>query len=217
MRSPLSSAGPARGLSLLVSGVTLLLAADLAPAAEFVIVSGDKRNSVLFESKAPAESFEGKSSKIAGRVECDPANLGDSLSVSIEVDAASLDTGIGLRNEHMRKNHLHTDQFPKIEFTGVHLLPTGMDAAKTPRPAALVAGQAVSVAVAGTFTLHGVSRRIEAPAIVTWNTEGGRSSLRIVSKFQIHLADYSIPRPQFLVMKLDEIQRITFDVVAEAR
>ena len=84
------------------------------------------------------------------------------------------------------------------------------------RPAALIAGQTTTVGVEGTFELHGVARRIQVPAEVTWSNEGGVSQVHIVSKFNVKLSDFEIPRPQFLVMKLDEVQRITFDVTAKA-
>lgn len=186
-----------------------------ALAARFTIESGAKGNSVRFESKAPAESFDGKTSKITGTIEFDPAALGDSITVNLEVDAASLDTGIAIRNGHMRKNHLHTDRFPKIIFRGARILTSAPGMPDTKRAAALVAGQTAIVGVEGTFELHGVARRIQVPAEVTWSNEGGVSQVHIVSKFTVKLSDFEIPRPQFLVMKLDEVQRITFDVTAK--
>ncbi len=200
---PRRTVGPLLAVELLLA-VGLLLSADRADAARFAVTPGAETNSVRFESKAPAESFDGKSRQISGTIDCDPTALGDSIGIAIEVDAASLDTGIGLRNQHMRDNHLHTKQYPKITFTGGRLLPG--------HPGALPAGEPVEVTVAGNFTLHGVTQRFEVPAQVTWNA--AEKALHVVASFQVKLSAFNIPRPQFLVMKLDEVQRITFDVVA---
>ena len=43
------------------------------------------------------------------------------------------------------------------------------------------------------------------------STESGQE-IHVVARFEIKLSDYEIPRPQFLIMKLDEVQRITVDI-----
>jgi hypothetical protein len=45
--------------------------------------------------------------------------------------------------------------------------------------------------------------------------QGG--ALHVVTHFKIKLPDYSIPRPQFLVMKLDEVQSVTVDLTARPK
>ena len=89
-----------------------------------------KDNEVVFVSKATVESFEGRTREAVGSIELDPAALPDSLALRVQVDVATLDTGIALRNRHMRENHLHTDRFPHATFTGVKILEgAGMSAA----------------------------------------------------------------------------------------
>ena len=53
---------------------------------------------------------------------------------------------------------------------------------------------------------------------LTWTPASGANpeSLRAVTRFDVKLSDYDIKRPQFLVMKLDEVQHVTFDVTAYA-
>lgn len=186
--------------------VAAMLGVSVAPAraAHFTIDPKADGNLVKFLSKAPAESFEGKSKQIAGSIDIDPTALGDSITVSVEVDVMTLDTGLALRNTHMRDNHLEPKKYPKIRFTGATLL--------AGHPGSLASGQTASLNIAGTFDLHGVQRRIEVPVEVTWDQ--AEKSLHVIANFQVKLADYQIPRPQFLVMKLDEVQRITFDVTA---
>ena len=188
-------------------GIAVLVAAFLAvagPAAaeRFVITPGSKDNLVKFESHAPMESFEGKTRSVVGELEFDPADLPDSAVVRIEVDLADLDTGIGIRNRHMRKNHLETDEYPKAVFRGGRILD----------PSATALGpEPVTLKLAGTFELHGITRDITVDAEITRNEDG---SIHVVSRFEVKLSDYEISRPKFLMLKLDEVQKITIDVKA---
>lgn len=200
LASFLAPAGRAFIFLLVVS----IEAVPAALAAEYTIEPGGS-NFVEFVSKAPVETVTGKTQQITGRIDADPSALGDSIEVVIEVDLASLDTGIGLRNRHMRENHLHTDRYPKAVFRGGRISGASHQTVET--------GRATTFRIAGDFELHGVRRRIEAPVEATLRPDG---SLRAVVRFEVRLPDYDIPRPQFLVMRLDELQRITLDVTARA-
>lgn len=202
MRSTLASA--AMGLGL---GVLLLHGIGTARAAmhTYRITPGDETE-VVFQSSAPLETFEGSTDQVEGAIVLDPEALGDSLTVEISVDLASLDTGIGLRNRHMRENHLHTERFPEAVFRGASL--------RGELPDRLASGETVTVRAAGSFSLHGVTRRMETDVRLTLD-EAGRT-LRIETEFEVFLEDHEIPRPKMLFMKLDEKQKVRLVAVAEA-
>ncbi len=183
-----------RTLSLCVA----LLAASPAQAERFEIVPG-KPNLVRFESRAPLESFEGKTEQVRGEIEVSFDTLA-AMSVRVEVDMASLDTGIAIRNRHMRDNHLHTGKFPRAVFRGGTV--TGASA--------LAPGGTARFALAGTLELHGVQKPVEAAVEMTRGTAG----LQITARFSVKLPDFEIPRPKFLVMQLDEVQRVSVFLVA---
>jgi len=185
--------------------LVLTLLATAGHAARYSFVSGSKHTEVTFESKAPAETVRGSTREIQGMVELDPAALADSITVEITVNLASLDTGIDLRNQHMRENHLHTDEYPVVVFRGARL----HDA-----PAKLVPEEPVTVEARGFLTLHGVTRELSCPVELTLGEE--ERTLRVRAEFFVMLADFAIPRPKVLFLKLDEKQRIVFDAVAEA-
>jgi len=170
-----------------------------ARAAEFIVKPGSE-NKVVFVSKATIESFEGKTHKLEGRIAVDPGAVSDSITVHLEVDLASLDTGIAKRNRHMRENHLETDQFPRAVFDGAAVL--------GPAGAKLEAGKPVSFDVEGTFTLHGVSRRLRVAAEVTYTPQGSGGRLAFRTRFPVALPDYAIRRPEFLFLKLSETQEV---------
>ena len=179
-----------------------LLGAVPALSADYTIIPGGK-NQVVFLSTATLESFEGKTRQVSGSVSLDPANLADSIGVRIEVDLASLDTGISLRNKHMRENHLETDTYPKVVFEGARILKASSRS--------LEPGKVVHTRISGRFDLHGVKRTIEVPVDVTQAKDG---SLNVTAKFDVPLADYNIDRPSFLLLKLNETQHITLTVTA---
>ena len=185
-----------------------LLAGASGPAtAEQFLVRAGKENKVVFVSKASMESFQGKTNKLEGTIDVNPANLGDSITVHLEVDMASMDTGLPMRNRHMRENHLETAKYPKAIFDGA--------AVRGPAGAALEPGKAKPFDIEGTFTLHGVSRRLRIRISATYAPQPkGRISFQ--TTFPVLLADYEISRPQFLFLKLAESQEVRVSGVATA-
>lgn len=198
----------ARDTSGLVLGFCVVLTMSALPASAdtYTITPEAPGNEVVFLSKAPMESFEGTTRHLSGSIRLDPRALGDSITVEVSVDLATLDTGIGLRNTHMRENHLHTDRYPEAVFRGASLLGDA--------PAQLEAGVPVTLAISGSFALHGIVRRIEVPVTLIWRPEA--RVLEATTTFEVFLEDYEIPRPKMLFMKLNEKQIVTVQVRAEA-
>ena len=179
--------------------LALGLAAVAAGAAEFKVAPGGK-NQIVFLSKAPIESFEGRTRHIEGRIVVDPAGVSDSVTVHLEVDLASLDTGIARRNQHMRDNHLETKKYPRAVFDGASVsAPTG---------AKLEPGKPATFTVEGTFSLHGVRRRLRINAEVTYTPSPAGGQIEFRTSFPVNLPDYSIRRPEFLFLKLAETQEV---------
>jgi polyisoprenoid-binding protein YceI len=188
-----------------------------ASAAVFQVRPGGD-SKVVFVSKAPMERFEGKTSRLEGTIDVDPARLGDSATVHFEVDMASLDTGIAKRNQHMRENHLETAKYPKAVFDGAAIHgPSGSPGSPGSGDGPLPAGKAVTLDVEGAFTLHGVTRRIRIPVEVTYKPQGsgGKSgdagsggAISFKTTFPVSLADYAISLPQFLFLKLADTQEV---------
>jgi polyisoprenoid-binding protein YceI len=195
--------------ALLGCVVVLLIAAGSAVEAAGYEVTPGEPNLVRFESKAPLESFDGRTRQVRGTLFLNPQSLSDSVEMTIEVDLKSLDTGIPLRNQHMQRNHLETERFPKAVFQARRLL--------QPNAPALTPGAKVTLQVEGDFSLHGVTRRIQVPVEVVPQSEAEGGGLRILAHFEVLLSDYQIARPQFLALKLDERQRVTVELVARPR
>jgi polyisoprenoid-binding protein YceI len=187
--------------------ILVLLAGTVtvAQADEFLIRPGDE-NSVVFTSKAPMETVKGKTSKMSGQFELDPEGASDSATVRIEVDLASLDTGNEKRNRHMRENHLETEKYPLAVFEGI-ITRDGSRLRFDP-------GVVTSVEMEGTFTVHGVSRRLLVTIEYRYSVEGDRQKISFHTSFKVSLVEHEIDRPQFLFMKLADEQSIEVKGVA---
>ncbi|MEQ1832082.1 MAG: YceI family protein [Candidatus Eisenbacteria bacterium] len=193
-------------IRVVVVAAVLLGLAGPASAAEFVVRPGGD-SKVVFTSKAPTESFDGKTSLMTGTLSLDPGAVGDSITVHLEVDLASLDTGSKLRNKHMRENHLETDKFPRAVFDGATV--------RSGAGAKLESGKAAAFQVEGTFSIHGVSRRLVCEAQAMLAPKG--NAIVFSASFPITLSDYDIKRPEFLFMKLAETQQVKVSATASSQ
>jgi len=178
-------------------GLVVIFCAAQLHAAEFKVKPGSP-NEVVFTSKAITEEFQGRTDQMTGSIVVDPAGVGDSILVHIEVDLASLDSGLGKRDQHMRDNHLETKKYPKAVFDGATV--TGGDGA------ALTADDPATFEVEGSFTLHGVTRRLHTTVEVRLKDPG---TLEFKTDFPVALADHNISRPKFLFLKLAEVQQVS--------
>ncbi|MDA1190439.1 MAG: YceI family protein [Candidatus Poribacteria bacterium] len=190
--------------------------------------SADARDIVTFTSKAPLEKIVGKAKKTWAHINVkDVANIVGKKTVmaTFVVDLTTLDSGITLRDQHMRDNFLHTGQYPKVTFrlnevvAAYTITMQGEREVKT-SVKGLTDGKETFVDAKGTLDLHGVKREITVTRLgityfkatdVTKNVRPG-DLLKVVGSFKLVLGDYKIERPQFLLMKLSNDVMLDFDV-----
>lgn len=191
---PSSSPAIVVALALLGSG-----GMEPACAQEYQVDLG-RENRVRFVSDAPLEDFEGVTNRIDGFLFLSGEGLvgGTDLSASefyFEVDLASLDTGIGLRDRHMRENYLETEEFPYASFSG-RLVALDKESDGGYR-----------AVTRGSFSIHGVEQERE---IICRGEEEGEG-LRVRCAFQVTLSDHGIPIPKLMFMKIDEVMELNLD------
>lgn len=157
-------------------------------------------NKVRFVSQTTVDEFDGVTDHIDGYVLLDgtplSANTGKGeTELYLEVDLASLDTGIGLRNRHMRDNYLEVEKYPFATFRG--------------RITASEAGEGASTRVTahGTFSVHGVDDERDLTCDVTPVGKGYRSHCT----FPVLLSDHNIPIPKVMFLKLANEIRVELD------
>ncbi|MDY0110273.1 MAG: YceI family protein [Candidatus Krumholzibacteria bacterium] len=186
---------------LVVTMLSLILGPAL-PSAQAAVWRVTEGSEVVFVSKASIESFDGKTRQVRGHIACDLERLLGPLELALEVDLASLDTGIGLRNKHMRERHLETGKYPLAVFTAEEVIAASA--------AALAPGSTETVTVRGQFALHGVTHRREIAARVSLAAGG---VLTVTADFPVKLSDHDISRPTFLVLRLADEQQVAVRLV----
>lgn len=190
----------------LISIFTLAVAAP----AKFTVV-GDKleyRNLATVESATEFETFSGKTTKVSGSFNFDPAKK--TGSGVITVDMASLDTGIPTRNNHLRSaGWLDTEKFPTATFKTTKVTYVKGDDYK----------------VAGQFTLHGVTKPVTATAKVKYRAESADTKkvgfegnvAHVFAKFNVKLSDYGIKIPDVAKGKVQETVTVSVSAYATSK
>ena len=159
--------------------------------AQELQVDLDRPRSVRFISRTTLEDFEGVTESIDGFVLLpEGVRVGGSFPgarLYFEVDLGSIDTGIGLRNRHMRDNYLETDDFPYATFD-----------------AAIERIEAIDgdhlVTSRGTRSIHGTEREVALRCTV----EESAPPHRVICRFPVLLGDHGIRIPRVMFMKLAE-------------
>ena len=128
--------------------------------------------------------FEAKTTAVKGQVTV-PEGKGD-LDGSFSVDLRTLDTGIGLRNVHLRDNYLEVSRGPDYE-TAV-LSAVVLDASPPPR------GRSATLGFKGVLSVHGNAKPIAGTAEVSH--KGDVIELKV--KFPLRIDAYEIARPTYL-------------------
>lgn len=150
---------------------------------------------VVFLSKAPLSQFEGKSDKLKGLIDLEK-NL-----VDFYLDLNTLQTGINLRDKHMRDNYLETKKYPFAEFTGKIV---------SPSVTSLFAdSETADVTTEGVFKLHGVEKNITVKGSLQRQGE----QLLLKASFSVLLTDFNIKKPSLVVYELADEQKVTLEVV----
>jgi polyisoprenoid-binding protein YceI len=129
-------------------------------------------------------SFDARTTALSGSVTAS-ANGSRVFDGSLTVDLRTLDTGIGLRNEHLRENYLEVDKGPGFDtatLSEIDLIGLNPDAPEG------------SGSFTGSLTLHGVTRAVTGAVDVRQSGAG----FRVKASFLVTLADFSIRKPRYL-------------------
>ena len=183
------------------AAAALLIAAPAAGAESWNLTSGEVRVRCRL---TVGGSFDAVTSRISGALRLEEGGAA-ALPGQVRVRLDSLDTGIGLRNRHLRERYLEVDRgegFREAVLIGVELadpFPSGARDHET--------------AFAGLLSLHGMERRVEGAARLV----RGAGRVRVEAEFPLSLAEYGIPPPRYLGVGVrDEVRiTVTFDAAVE--
>jgi polyisoprenoid-binding protein YceI len=183
-------------------GLALLLAVALAALAGPSEVRADttrfrvltEASQLGFHATSRLANADGRFSRFAGEVVADPADLA-SGRVRVSIEAASIDTGIGRRDNHLRsEDFLYVERFPTITFESTRVERDG--------------GRLVLV---GPLTLRGVTREVRVPVEVS--VADGRLEAR--GRFEINRDEYGVSYDSIL-NPIGQKVRIDFALRAQA-
>lgn len=202
-----------------VLGITLTsvgLAAMAAQGAWRTYFANDPvgRNVVTIESRAPLETMVTTTNQVTGEIQLRADDILQDPKARFELDLTSLDTGIALRNEHMRSEEwLDTEKYPKAVFTLTEI---------GPRPRMkypIAVHRKATVQGKGVLEFHGVKKtipvQIEATPIAGNEETAARlpgDLLHVRAKFTIKLSEFGIKIPEMAQLKISNDQRVTVDI-----
>ncbi len=177
----------------------LVLCGTMIPAQSFKVkAKGEQtfnfedkmgRNQIVFSSSTPLEDFTGTANQISGKVSFDISNFAKTLRGKLSVKVESINTGIELRNHHMKSDSwLDASNYPEITFE-----------IKSVSDVKQVVDNKLEFKVKGNLKLHGVTKEIVADAHATYLDENEQTQKRttgdllgIQATFQVRLSDYDI-------------------------
>lgn len=198
---PRSASGP---LAWAVAGVLALGTGPASAGAQEYHVDRSADRKVTFTSRAASLDFQGVTDGIDGYVLLNERPLsettgGDGTELYFEVDLGSLDTGIGMRDRHMRDDYLEVKEYPYASYKG-HIVRVSPSS-----------GGGFQVTADGTLTIHGTSHDRQIACDVTSQGTGYHARCA----FDVLLSDYDIEIPKIMFLKLaNEIQlALDFSVV----
>lgn len=171
--------------ALILASLALLATSAFAQTKTFNVV-GDKleyRNLATVESVTQFETFTGRTTKIGGAFRFDPKTK--TGGGRITVDVASIDTGIPLRNEHMRSGQwLDAEKTPLIIFETTKVQSRGGD----------------NYRVTGKITMRGVTRTVTTNATLKYRAASADTQkagftgnvVLLTTNFNLKLSDFGI-------------------------
>ena len=168
--------------ALFVSGLLVLLAAG--SRAEAPSWSVDRGAVQILVPLKPGGAFTATSPALSGAVSLASAKPARLLG-GISMDLTKIDTGIGLRDRHLREKYLEVAKgkgFDAAVLSDIELRDADGDAFEG------------RTRFSGTLLLHGVARPVEGTAEI--HRDG--TSRRVRAEFPLVLTDFGVSPPEYL-------------------
>lgn len=195
-------------------GMTLQVPAEHASMGKVYYVLPGKDGQITFTSDAPLEHIKGTSSRVIGYAVAptDAAQAGALLAGEFVLPVGSLNTGIPMRDEHLRSDRwMGAESHPDIVFT----LKEVRDAKVAKQDAGFTTWQ---VTLVGDMTIRGVSKSMSVPARITSMPESEKTKARapgdllaLRCEYAVKLSDFGIATNEPAVQSGKVSDEITLD------
>ncbi len=124
----------------------------------------------------------------------------DGKALTVTVSLKDLETGIGLRDRHMRDKYLEVDKFPDATLS------VPLDALKVPAD-----GQVVEAEAKGTFSLHGQTKEVS----FTYKATNAKGTFTVEGQAPINYRDFGINVPSYMGITVKPDLTVTTRFVAK--
>jgi len=181
----------------LLTTIILILIFHTSVLATIFKIDTTRENEVNFLANSTFGDVEGITHKISGYVKWEGEDTLQSSDIYFEVPLDSIDTGVGLRNKHMREKYLKTEKYPKAIFKGKL---TGWTVDKNDL-------SKFRVSCEGTLSIHGVEKSISASGTLTKE----KNLYRAQYFFPLNIKDFNIAKPRFLLVSMDQNIHLKLD------
>ncbi len=135
-----------------------------------------------------ALQIHGKGEKPKGKLYIDGGTFSGSSTFSLD----SLDTGINLRNEHMKSKYLETGKYSEAKLTFIKVIVLDLLKSEVMTPQ--------KITFEGKLLLHGIEKVISG----TVEIEKKKSEIFITAEFSIKISDFEIDIPSFAGITMAE-------------
>ncbi|KAA0220230.1 YceI family protein [candidate division KSB1 bacterium] len=155
------------------------------------------RNTVTFKSQAPLEDIIGTTNQVSGHVAFDPQHPEKGGHGEFTISVASLNTGIPLRDEHLRSaDWLDANAHPNVKLE--------IKETKNFKPVKVTNESATyDATLVADFTLRGKTKRLEIPGRLTYLKENAVTKTKLPgnllaarASFDVKLSDFGVSGPK---------------------
>lgn len=147
-----------------------------------------KNGSVTFFSSAPMEDIKADNNQVLSIVDATSGKM------AISILMKSFMFKKALMQEHFNENYVESDKFPKATFKGTIL---NFDSIQSD----------TKVNVKGTINIHGKSKEIVIPAIITKTND----EILVKGVFNLLVADFNIKIPKVVAKNIAKEIKVTFE------
>jgi polyisoprenoid-binding protein YceI len=167
-------------------------------AAAFPLEAQNGKSEFLAIGRPAALKIVGRGAGPTGELTLQKEGDSQLLSGEVHLDLESFDTGIGLRDKHMKETYLETGKSKNavLKFSQARLNDEILQKGGEAR-------------LPGVLQLHGVEKPIEIQMNFSHNPDG----IKALSSFEIKISDFAIAIPSFSGIKVADLVQIKIETL----
>ena len=159
------------------------------------------QSSISFLASSTLHPIRGKANRFSGKIILPFLSDPSTGSVTLIIEASSLDTNHEGRDKKMRESCLEIGRFQTIRFKSLEI---------RNQSKSYSLGQTGKAEILGLLDLHGVQKRIIIPVDYSYTDE----AFHVTGKVMVGMSAFQIPEPKFLLLRVKDEIEIVFDIRA---